>query len=141
MLRYRSYTIALVVMLGGLSPAQAEDTVLTLACQGTATNHDYGGATGEGEPEPYSMRIVIDFTAQTVEGFRPIRAKIRTVTNAIVAFEGSEDGNLITHTISGLINLVIGDVQATLAFRDKDTGTVRAGIIYALKCRPTQRMF
>jgi len=140
MLQTYAAVIALSAMLVGLLPARAEDT-LRLACQGTATNRDYGGATGEGEPEPYSMGIVIDFTAQTVEGFRPIRAKIRTVTNAIVAFEGSEGGNLITHTISGLIHRVIGDMQATLTFRDKDTGTVRARISYDLQCRPAQRMF
>jgi hypothetical protein len=42
-LRRHSYTIALVVMLVGLSPAQAEDEVLTLACQGT-TAHGFKGA-------------------------------------------------------------------------------------------------
>src|SRR5262245_34679787 len=37
MLRHRSCVIALAVMLVGLPTAQAADTTLTLACQGTAT--------------------------------------------------------------------------------------------------------
>ena len=37
MLRHHSCIIAFAAMLVALSPAQAEDTVLTLACQGTAT--------------------------------------------------------------------------------------------------------
>jgi hypothetical protein len=44
MLRHRSCTIALVVMLFALSPAQAADTVLTLACQGTMTDTTARGA-------------------------------------------------------------------------------------------------
>ena len=54
MLRHRSCTVALAMMLLALSPAQAEDTVLTLACNGTTTTSEDAVA------KPVSMGIVID---------------------------------------------------------------------------------
>ena len=61
-----SRVIALAVMLVGLSTAQAADTTLTLACQGTTTATTAGT---EDKPEPISMGIIVNFTKKTVHGF------------------------------------------------------------------------
>ena len=66
MLRHCSCVIALAVMLVGLPTAQAADTTLTLACQGTATDITQ---PVDGKPEPVSMGIIINFTNRTVQGF------------------------------------------------------------------------
>jgi len=72
MLRHQCI-IALAVTLAGLSPAQAEDTVLTLACNGTTTTSDDAVA------KPVSMGIVIDLKAGKIDGFfRQFRAEINT---------------------------------------------------------------
>jgi len=52
-------------MLVGLPTAQAADTTLTLACQGTTTVTTMEGA----KPEPVSMGIIVNFTKNTVHGF------------------------------------------------------------------------
>ncbi len=44
--------------------AQAADTTLTLACQGTVIS-DLENA----KPEPVSMGIIVNFTNRTVQGF------------------------------------------------------------------------
>jgi hypothetical protein len=49
----------------GLPTGQAADTTLTLACQGTATDITQ---PVDGNPEPTSMGIIINFTARTVAG-------------------------------------------------------------------------
>src|SRR5262245_10773857 len=67
MLRTCSHVIALAVMVTcGLVTAQAADTTLTLACQGTVAE-----TMGEEEkkPEPISMGIIVNFTNSTVQGF------------------------------------------------------------------------
>ena len=64
MLRRCSYVIGLAVMLVGLPTAQAADTTLTLACQGTATS-----GVEDAKPEPVSMGIIVNFTKRTVQGF------------------------------------------------------------------------
>ena len=65
MLRTCSRVIALTAMVTcGLVTAQAADTTLTLACQGTATAT--GGAQPD-KPEPVSMGIIVNFTTRTVQ--------------------------------------------------------------------------
>ena len=61
---HRACIIALTAMVAGSSmTAQAADTTLTLACQGTTT------AGTEDKPEPISMGIIVNFTKKTVHGF------------------------------------------------------------------------
>jgi hypothetical protein len=60
-------------MLVGLPTAQAADTTLTLACQGTATDISMPPGSTDitipaGKPEPTSMGIILNFTARTVAG-------------------------------------------------------------------------
>jgi hypothetical protein len=52
------------MMLVGLPTAQAADTTLTLACQGTTTS-----GLEDAKPEPISMGIIVNFTKKTVHGF------------------------------------------------------------------------
>src|SRR5260370_31563404 len=67
MLRTCSCAIALSAMLVALSTAQAaEPAMLTLACQGTTTDW-----TKNAKPEPISMGVIINFTAETVHRFTP----------------------------------------------------------------------
>jgi len=68
MLRLCPRDIALAVMLVGLPTAQAADTVLTLACQGTVTIKVNGGRLSEYEPDAISMGLIVKFTARTVQG-------------------------------------------------------------------------
>jgi hypothetical protein len=89
MLRHCSCVIALAMMLVGLRTAQAADTTLTLACQGTAT-----GGTEDAKPEPVPMGIIVNFTKKTVHGFGdPIFGEqliqITGITETAVNFSGS----------------------------------------------------
>jgi len=129
--------IALAVMLVGLPTAQAADTTLTLACQGTTT-------AGTEEPEPVSMGIIVNFTKRTVQGFNdpsivdyPVRI---TAWNDVTVDFGSEVLNS-TWSTSGSIDRVTGDVEATLIVTDPKTSKTISSTVYALKCRPAQRMF
>jgi len=144
MLRSRSFIIALAPMLVGLSTAQAADTTLTLACQGTATDISMPPGSTDitmptGKPEPTSMGIIINFTARSVAGLDfPI--KITSSDEAMVFFEGSDDTERTFRNISGRIDRVTGDMKAVSIKMDKNT-FISLDVLYALKCRPAQRMF
>jgi hypothetical protein len=92
MLRTYAGVIALAVM--GLSPAQAADEVLTLACQGTTTRTTTGAAGGA-KSEPVSVGIIVNFTNHTVQfsapSLRDQSVEILRSTHASVAFFGSLD--------------------------------------------------
>ncbi len=63
----RSRVIALIAMVACLSmTAQAADSTLTLACQGTVTVHEYPRTTivENAKPEPYSTGITVNLTAR-----------------------------------------------------------------------------
>jgi hypothetical protein len=61
--------IGLAVMLVGLPTAQATDTTLTLACEGTASSEEtFFTTTEQLKPEPVSMSIIV-ITQGTVQGF------------------------------------------------------------------------
>jgi hypothetical protein len=62
MLRACSCGIAVIAMVGSPT-AQAADSILTLACQGTTTSGS------EEKPQPISMGIIVNFTKRTVQGF------------------------------------------------------------------------
>jgi len=122
--------------------AQAADSTLTLACQGTTTDTTKEDA----KPEPVSMGIIVNFAARTVQGFGapgildyPI--KITAWNDVTVAFLGSLDLKGSRSSTRGSIDRVTGDVEATSMVTDPKTGKIVASTSYALKCRPTQRMF
>jgi hypothetical protein len=49
--------------------AQAADTTLTLACQGTVTVNQLWPLREDGKPEPFSMGMTVNLAARTVQGF------------------------------------------------------------------------
>jgi len=63
MLRACSRVIALAAIVVSMA-AQAADTMLTLAWQGTVT-----AGTEDAKPEPISMGIIVNFTNGTIQGF------------------------------------------------------------------------
>jgi len=111
-------------MLFALSPSQAEDTVLTLACQGTTTTSEDAVA------KPVSMGIVINPEAGKIDGFfRQFRAEISTnqtkwVFTSIVEGTGGP-------RLSGSVDRVTGDLKARILFAQWFTD-------YALKCGPVK---
>jgi hypothetical protein len=128
-------------MLVGLPTAQAADTTLTLACEGTTTDK-----MKDAKPAPISMGIIVNFTKNTVQGFgipgvsdHPV--KIRGMNDARIVFDGSHDNGTSVASITGSIDRVTGDVEATDMLSNTKAGNVISSTSYALKCRPTQRMF
>ena len=142
MLRACSCVIALIALVTCSSrTAQAADTTLTLACQGTTIIT----ALQDAKPEPVSMGIIVNFTKSTVHGFgypglsdHPV--KITAFNEVTVAFGGSEANLGVTSSISGSIDRVTGDVEAT-SMMTNTKKEVLFSMSYALKCRPAQRMF
>jgi hypothetical protein len=131
--------IAPAVVLVGLSSAQAVDTTLTLACQGTVTTAM--------KPDPISMGIIVNFTKQTVHGFgdsffQEQLIKITGITETAVYFGASDKlDQTMQRSVIGTIDRVTGDVDATFTVTDSETGKNVTSTSYALKCKPTQRMF
>src|SRR5262249_19112883 len=127
--------IALAVMLVGLPTAQAADTTLTLACQGTMTDTANKGS----KPEPTSMGIIVNFTTRTVSGFTfpgaAVPVTITTFDQVHILFGGYRP----SWTISGSIDRITGDTGATSIM--SANGVTTFSSYYELKCRPAQRMF
>jgi hypothetical protein len=148
MLRTCSRIIALTAMVAGPT-AEAADTTLTLACQGTKTytHFEGGGTPRRSQPDPISMGIIVNLTDRTVTGLEdepPLT--IRSVNETTIAFGwfwDSKDNPFKGVTTYGTIDRLTGDMAAT---RTEETGTnwtSRSTYLtsYSLKCRPTQRMF
>jgi hypothetical protein len=136
----RTLTLAAALaMVACLSTTAQPDETLTLACQGTAT---FG--TEDVKPEPISMGIVVNFTAGTVQGFggaMNVGVKITGMNEATVAFSGFIPFASHKLYIVGSIDRVTGDVSATSIGLNAETSQLVTSTSYALKCRPTQRMF
>jgi hypothetical protein len=112
--------------------AQAADSILTLACRGTATD------TIVDKPEPVSMGIIVNFTKRTVQGFEDdYPVKITGWNDVTVAFSGEDRKGAQT---MGSIDRVTGAVEATSMVINAK-GEVTYSLKYSLKCRPAQRMF
>jgi hypothetical protein len=93
-----------VLLLATSMTAQAQEPKTLLACNGTTTEI-YEAETGtldNRKPEPYSVGIVIDFTARTVEGLG-LTAKISGVTDVTIEFKGSEDMSVTISGINGVM--------------------------------------
>src|SRR5262245_1690549 len=92
----RCSCIAFAVML--VSTAQAADSTLTLACQGTVTETMM---EEEKKPEPISMGIIVNFTNRTVQGFgnpdtkygEDFPVKITGANEVTISFQGERPDN------------------------------------------------
>jgi hypothetical protein len=134
---------AAMILVAGLSTtAQAVETgTLTLACKGTIVA-GYEGA----KPDPISMGLIVSFTAGTVQGFGDpglldVPIKITGINEVTVSFRGSARVLDSDWSMSGSIDRVTGDVDASQISTDPKTGKMITSSGYSLKCRPTQRMF
>jgi hypothetical protein len=140
--------IMLIAMVTCLSmTAEAADETLPLACQGTVTETMM---EEEKKPEPISMGILVNFTNSTVQGFgnpdpnEDFPIKITGVNEATISFQGKRPDNpkgATDRRIEGTIDRATGDVNATDTLTNLKTSKIAYSTRYALKCRPTQRMF
>jgi alpha-D-ribose 1-methylphosphonate 5-phosphate C-P lyase len=109
------WALALTAMVASPT-AQAADTTLTLACQGTTT--DKMKEAKDAKPAPISMGIIVNFTKNTVQGFgipgvSDYPVKIRGMNDARIVFDGAHDDGTSAASITGSIDRVTGDVEAT----------------------------
>jgi hypothetical protein len=138
MLRRSLCTIGLPVALVALSSAQAVDTTLTLACQGTKTwrweleNHPPLERT-----ERISMGIIVNLTARTVTGLDRSTLTIQSENEVTIGFGRVWSTNAGSVTVSGTIDRLTGDMAATATAITTSTSIWN----YSLKCRPAQRTF
>jgi hypothetical protein len=122
----------------GVSTATAEPAMVTLLCNGTVTKR------GEAKAQPISMSVVVNFAAQTVQGFGrypggsglgyPV--KIVGMDDVVVRFWGESSEEVI----AGDLNRVTGRIDAARMSHDANFDPVSVWE-YSLKCRPTQRLF
>ena len=108
--------------------AEAQQQAITLSCKGTMK-------TGS-EDQQVTMGIVVNFTTRRVQGlqapgFFDYPLAITAADDAMITFRGS---NSLSSTL-GTIDRVNGDVDATMFANNQSS------IVYALKCRPAQRIF
>ena len=96
------------------------------------------------------MGIIVNFTNSTVLGFgnpdpnEDFPIKITGVNGVTISFQGKRPDNPKAATdrrIEGTIDRVTGDVNATDTLTNLKTSKIAYSTRYALKCRPTQRMF
>jgi hypothetical protein len=125
----------MLLAAGLLMPAQATDTMLMLACQGTSTiNVD--------KPEPISMGLIVNFTARTISGFWPYYPmNIDDMNDVIVVFGLSHNNKDSRIIVSGSIDRISGDLDAYESVTEVKTNKAISMTKYALKCTRTQRVF
>jgi hypothetical protein len=129
-----------LLLLAGLSTAHAAEPTgtLTLACQGTVTIK-LRRVPDPYDPDPISMGFIVNFTNRTVKGtarWGPYlfddEIPITDSNQDTVVFRGFS--KFLNRTINGSMDRVTGDVGMVAI---EEIGTYN----YALKCKPTQRMF
>jgi hypothetical protein len=113
--------------------AHAADTMLTLACKGTA-------AHGNNNEQLVSLGVIINFTKGTIDGIGAFPIKIIRTDETTVMFREATDRGWGKSVVYGSIDRVTGDLQAS-----EDIVTEKGGreevSSYELKCKPAQRMF
>src|SRR5262245_10740896 len=98
----------------------------------------------DNEPQPISMRLIINFTKRTVQGtgrWGPYlfddQLPITELNEGTVVFEGFS--KFLGMKVVGTMDRVTGDVGMVASTKgDSKEGQA---LDYSLKCRPTQRMF
>src|SRR5262245_2969081 len=113
-------------MLVGLSTAQGADPTLTLACQGTAT-----AGIEDAKPEPVSMGVIVNFTKNTVQGFGDpgfidYPVKITGINDVIVSFRCTQELGPTFSSITGSIDRVTGDLNATFMVTNTKLNSARS---------------
>lgn len=148
----RAFLITIIASASiSVAAAQTQPATLTLACKGTMIDKDI-------EPDkkrPYSMSIMFNFTAGTVEFTNFLTSesapvvRITAVNDLTIRFDGSRTHSQYETTISGSLDRVTGDMNMALRVlrtplqiggRAPETKVVDTDD-YELQCRPTQRMF
>jgi hypothetical protein len=136
MLRPCSRVIALTVV--GLSTAQAADSTLTLACQGTETSK---WGSGPKSSERVNIGIIVDLQKKTVTGLSDsYPLTIETVTDTMISFsgqEGSWDKKGLAWSMYGTLDRITGSLIASSSRYEAPKNELS----YDLQCKPTQRMF
>jgi hypothetical protein len=126
-----SWVIALSATVTCLSiRAQAADSILTLACQGTAISTI--GATDQPKRGPISFHVVVNLTAGTVEGFpvEELPVKIIAADQSTIQFEGSHTpAATLTRRLNGTIDRVTGEASVTYTMSP-------VVVNFSLKCSP-----
>jgi hypothetical protein len=118
--------ITLIAMVICLSmAAQAADTTLTLACEGTETSR--GGARTSSEV--INIGIIVDFQKMTVVGLEPtVPLTIDRLTETTISFAGAE----ANWHMSGILDRVTGSLVAA-----SSTSNPNLMLSWDLQCRPT----
>jgi hypothetical protein len=138
----------------GSVTAQAAETTLMLACEGTkswSTRHPpppLEPLSPEQRPpkdngkEPVSTNVIASFKYQTVEAFG-IQFEMGAWDDAFVRFLHSTKKpgtEIFLESFTGSINRMTGVLEATQSKATKD-GWMYLDTDYSLKCRPARRMF
>jgi hypothetical protein len=93
-------------MLVGLPTAQAADTTLTLACEGTKTETSRYGGYSE-RRKAVSLSITVNFAARTVTGFREeerlVELTIDDISETTISFAGSTSTAMLSYNMNGTI--------------------------------------
>lgn len=130
--------IALTAMVAGPSiTAQAADTTLTLACQGTETSQ---WGSGPKSSEKVNIGIIVDLQKKTVTGLSDNPLTIETVTDTMISFsgqEGSWDKKGLAWNMYGTLDRITGSLGASSSRYEAPKNELS----YDLKCKPAQRMF
>ncbi len=111
-----------------------QQALLTLSCKGTVTTGS------DGSPQEVTMGIVVNFATHRVQGLQApgvldYPLAITAADDAMITFAGSlKLGDASVSTL-GTIDRVNGNVEFT------NMATNQNPTAFALKCRPTQRMF
>ena len=131
----------MLLVLSTLLSAYAAEPV-TLTCQGIVKHGIPGPPTDlypgkQGDPEPVSMNVVLDFTTRKIEvpGLSSFPIGIVQATNALVAFDGYDKTQGSSWSLIGTINRVTGDMEAHYSVVVNELNSTT---IYSLKCKPTQ---
>jgi hypothetical protein len=132
--------IALTAMVAGPSiTAQAADTTLTLACQGTETSQ-WGSRPKSSEK--VNIGIIVDLQKKTVTGLSDsYPLTIESITDTMITFSGQEGGwdkkSSLAWSMYGTLDRITGSLVASSSRYEAPKNELS----YDLKCKPAQRMF
>jgi hypothetical protein len=131
---------AVLLLVAAISTAQAADTTLTLACQGTHRS-DAAWSDAGTTVSQINIGVIIDFQNKTVTLGNDL-LNIRSANEATIWFglEGGA-GDALLSIMDGTIDRVTGALTAASRTTDPKTRGTILSVSWDLQCRPTQRMF
>jgi hypothetical protein len=130
------WALALTAMVASPT-AQAADTTLTLACQGTETSQ---WGSGPKSSERVNIGIIVDLQKKTVTGLGDFPLTIESLTETTITFHGMLDSwytKSIAVSVYGTLDRITGSLVAVSSRYEAPKNELS----YDLQCRPTQRMF